>query len=78
MSLACSFWLADSLHLMGRREEAQALFERLLRVRNDVGLLPEAYDPRQRRMAGNFPHTSSHVALVQVAMGLSRGTARGG
>ncbi|QSQ22025.1 glycoside hydrolase family 15 protein [Pyxidicoccus parkwayensis] len=75
VSLVCSFWLADSLHLMGRRDEARVLFERLLNVRNDVGLLPEEYDPRQRRMAGNFPHTSSHVALVQAAMGLSRATA---
>ncbi|NPC86836.1 glycoside hydrolase family 15 protein, partial [Pyxidicoccus fallax] len=78
VSLVCSFWLADSLHLLGRREEAKALFERLLRVRNDVGLLPEEYDPRQRRMAGHFPHSSSHVALVQTAMGLSRGEALGG
>ena len=78
VSLVCSFWLADSQHLMGRRDEARVLFERLLRVRNDVGLLPEEYDPRQRRMAGHFPHTSSHVALVQTAMGLSRTTAPGG
>jgi GH15 family glucan-1,4-alpha-glucosidase len=78
LSLVCSFWRADSLNLIGRHDEARVLFERLLRVRNDVGLLPEAYDPRQGRMAGHFPHTSSHVALVQAGMGLSRGTALGG
>ncbi|MFP2927828.1 glycoside hydrolase family 15 protein, partial [Pyxidicoccus sp. 3LG] len=78
VSLVCSFWLVDSLHLLDRREEAKSLFERLLRMRNDVGLLPEEYEPRQRRMAGHFPHTSSHVALAQTAMGLARGEALGG
>ncbi|PTL79146.1 glycoside hydrolase family 15 protein [Vitiosangium sp. GDMCC 1.1324] len=72
ISLPCSFWLADCLQLIGRREEAQTLFERLLLVRNDVGLLPEEYSPQRRRGMGAFPHTSSHVALVHTAMSFAR------
>lgn len=70
--LACSFWLADAYILLGRMEEAQALFERLLAVRNDVGLLAEQYDPVTGRLAGNFPQAFSHVALVNTAHNLSR------
>jgi GH15 family glucan-1,4-alpha-glucosidase len=70
--LACSFWLADCLGLLGRREEARALFERLLALRNDVGLLSEEYDPRARRLVGNFPQAFSHVGLVNTALNLSR------
>jgi GH15 family glucan-1,4-alpha-glucosidase len=77
ISLPCSFWLADCLQLIGRREEAQALFERLLLVRNDVGLLPEEYNPQRRRGVGAFPHTSSHVALVHAAMAFTRSPAPG-
>jgi GH15 family glucan-1,4-alpha-glucosidase len=62
--LPCSFWLADNLNLLGRRDEARALFERLLSLRNDVGLLSEEYDPRSKRMLGNFPQALSHIALV--------------
>jgi GH15 family glucan-1,4-alpha-glucosidase len=70
--LACSFWLADNLALQGRVGEARALFERLLSVRNDLGLLAEQYDPRSRRLTGNFPQAFSHVALVNTAFNLSR------
>ncbi|PRX98608.1 glycoside hydrolase family 15 protein [Allonocardiopsis opalescens] len=69
--LACSFWLADALHLIGRRKEATELFERLLALRNDVGLLAEEYDPRIGRMVGNFPQAFSHVPLVTTAYNLT-------
>ncbi|HYY82207.1 MAG TPA: glycoside hydrolase family 15 protein [Actinomycetes bacterium] len=69
--LACSFWLADNLAMMGRRKEAEEVFERLLRLRNDVGLLAEEYDPADRRQLGNFPQAFSHVALVNTAHNLS-------
>jgi len=65
--LPCSFWLADCLHLLGRKKEARELFERLLEVRNDLGLLAEEYDPRAKRQLGNFPQAFSHVALVSCA-----------
>ena len=70
--LACSFWLADNLVLQGRRAEAEALFEHLMSLRNDVGLLAEEYDPAGRRMLGNFPQAFSHVALVNTALNLTR------
>jgi GH15 family glucan-1,4-alpha-glucosidase len=70
--LACSFWLADNLAMQGRLEEARALFERLLAVRNDVGLLAEEYDPHGRRLLGNFPQALSHIALINTAENLSR------
>jgi GH15 family glucan-1,4-alpha-glucosidase len=69
--LACSFWLVDSLALLGRLGEARALFERLLSLRNDLGLLSEQYDPRADRLTGNFPQAISHVALVNSAYLLS-------
>ena len=69
--LACSFWLADCLVLLGRRDEARALFERLCRLANDVGLLSEEYCPHEKRHLGNFPQAFSHVALVNTAMNLS-------
>ncbi len=71
--LPCSFWLADCLHLMGRTAEARELFERLLALRNDVGLLSEEYDPRAKRQLGNFPQAFTHVALVNTANLLSGG-----
>jgi GH15 family glucan-1,4-alpha-glucosidase len=72
--LACSFWLADNLKLQGRDEEARELFERLLALRNDVGLLAEEYDPVAKRFLGNFPQAFSHVALVNTAMNLGERT----
>ncbi|MBW3628298.1 MAG: glycoside hydrolase family 15 protein [Gemmatimonadetes bacterium] len=68
--LACSFWLADNLVLLGRHDDARRLFERLLALRNDVGLLAEEYDPRLARQVGNFPQAFSHVALVDTAFNL--------
>ena len=69
--LPCSFWLADSYVLTGRRDEAQTLFDRLLGLSNDVGLLAEEYDPHGRRMLGNFPQALTHMALVNTARLLS-------
>ncbi|MFZ3468539.1 glycoside hydrolase family 15 protein [Streptomyces sp. 4.24] len=71
--LACSFWLADALYLTGREKEARELFERLLAVRNDVGLLAEEYDPIAGRQLGNFPQAFSHVGLVNTALTLGGG-----
>jgi GH15 family glucan-1,4-alpha-glucosidase len=70
--LACSFWLVDAYVKQGRIEEARRLFERLLALCNDVGLLSEEYDPKERRLVGNFPQAFSHVALVVSAFNLSR------
>ena len=69
--LLCSFWLADNLQLLGRHDDARLLFERLLSIRNDVGLLSEGYDVRQKRLAGNFPQAFSHVGLINTAMNLT-------
>jgi GH15 family glucan-1,4-alpha-glucosidase len=71
--LPCSFWLADCLHLMGRTREARELFERLLDLRNDLGLLAEEYDPKAQRQLGNFPQAFTHVALVNTANLLAGG-----
>jgi len=70
--LACSFWLVDNLVLLGRRDDAGRLYDRLLALRNDVGLLAEQYDPRARRLLGNFPQALSHIALVNSACNLSQ------
>ncbi|MCC6421114.1 MAG: glycoside hydrolase family 15 protein [Gemmataceae bacterium] len=70
--LACTFWLADCLALLGRRDEATRLFEHLLELRNDVGLLSEEYDPKARRLVGNFPQAFSHIGLVNTALNLTR------
>ncbi|MGX4771109.1 glycoside hydrolase family 15 protein [Bradyrhizobium guangdongense] len=71
MFLACSFWLADAYHLSGRDQDAKSLFERLMALRNDVGLLSEEYDPKRRRLVGNFPQAFSHIALVATAHNLT-------
>ena len=71
--LACSFWLVDNLALIGRKKDARDLFERLLALRNDVGLLAEEYDPVLGRQVGNFPQAFSHVSLVNSALNLSAG-----
>ena len=73
--LVCSFWLADALTMIGRLEEAEALFERLLSLRNDLGLLAEEYDPGARRQLGNFPQAFSHIGLINTANNLA--SARG-
>ena len=70
--LACSFWLVDNYVLQGRHEEAQKLFERLLLLRNDVGLLAEEYDWSEQRQLGNFPQAFSHLALVNTAFNIDR------
>jgi GH15 family glucan-1,4-alpha-glucosidase len=70
--LACSFWLADAYVSIGRHEDATRLFDRLLAIRNDLGLLAEEYDPRHGRLQGNFPQAFSHVALINTAFNLTR------
>ena len=74
--LPCSFWLADGLALLGRDDEARAVFERAAGVANDVGLLSEEYDPEASRMLGNFPQALTHVSLVNSALTLTRRRAR--
>jgi GH15 family glucan-1,4-alpha-glucosidase len=69
--LACSFWLADNYVMLGRYGDARALFDRLLALRNDVGLLAEEYDPHDRRQLGNFPQAFSHLALINTAHNLA-------
>jgi GH15 family glucan-1,4-alpha-glucosidase len=70
--LLCTFWLADTLALMGRRDDARRIFDGLLAIRNDVGLLPEAYDPFTGRHLGNFPQAFSHVGLINTAYNLAQ------
>ena len=69
--LPCSFWMASCLHGIGRKKEAREMFERLLSVRNDLGLLAEEYDPRSKRQLGNFPQAFSDVSLINAAFDLS-------
>ncbi|MGH8470402.1 MAG: glycoside hydrolase family 15 protein [Gammaproteobacteria bacterium] len=70
--LLCTFWLADNLALQGRYVEAREIFERLLDLRNDVGLLAEQYDPHGKRLLGNFPQAFSHIGLINTARNLTR------
>jgi len=70
--LPCSFWMVDNLALLGRYDDARAMFERLLALCNDVGLIAEEYDARAKRLTGNFPQAFTHVALVNSARNLSR------
>ena len=72
--LPCSFWMVNCLYLIGRKRQAQSLFNRLLKLRNDLGLLAEEYDPVARRQLGNFPQAFTHVALVIAARTLSGGS----
>jgi GH15 family glucan-1,4-alpha-glucosidase len=72
--LACSFWLADAYVLLGRIADARRIFDRILHIRNDVGLLAEEYDTSAGRMVGNFPQAFSHVALINTAYNLTRAT----
>jgi GH15 family glucan-1,4-alpha-glucosidase len=71
--LACSFWMVGSLRAIGREKDAVALFDRLLKLRNDLGLLAEEYDLDRKRLVGNFPQAFSHIALVNAAFGLEGG-----
>jgi GH15 family glucan-1,4-alpha-glucosidase len=70
--LPCSFWLVDCLYLIGREQEARAFYERLLKMRSGLGLLAEEYDPRERRLVGNYPQAFSHIGLINSAQNLSR------
>ena len=70
--LLTTFWLADCLALVGRRQDARDCFERLLALRNDVGLLSEEYDRERSRFLGNFPQAFSHIGLINTAGNLSR------
>jgi GH15 family glucan-1,4-alpha-glucosidase len=70
--LLCTFWLADNLALQGRYDEAREIFERLLSLQNDVGLLSEQYCPNEKRQLGNFPQAFSHIGLINTARNLSR------
>ncbi|WP_189151746.1 glycoside hydrolase family 15 protein [Streptomyces lacrimifluminis] len=76
--LACSFWMADDLAMIGRVDEARKLFEKLLALRNDLGLLAEEWDPRLKRQVGNFPQAFSHVPLIDTALRLTASGAYGG
>jgi GH15 family glucan-1,4-alpha-glucosidase len=69
--LPCTFWYADNLYLMGRHDEARELFERLLGLCNDLGLISEEYDPHAKRLVGNFPQAFTHVGLVNTALNLT-------
>lgn len=70
--LLSTFWLADNYTLMGRTSDARRTFERLLSIRNDVGLLAEEYDPVARRQLGNAPQAFSHLGLINTARNLTR------
>ena len=75
--LACSFWMVSALKMLGRDDDAKRLFDRLLALRNDVGLLAEEYDPRAHRHLGNFPQALSHIALVNAAFEFMRASSPG-
>ncbi len=75
--LACSFWMVSALKMLGRVDDARKLFERLLALRNDVGLLAEEYDPRAKRQLGNFPQALSHISLINAAFEFNRGSSPG-
>jgi len=72
--LPCTYWLCDNYALAGRHDEARRLFERLLSISNDLGLISEEYEPRTGRLLGNFPQAFSHVSLINTALNLTRRT----
>jgi len=76
--LACSFWLADNYAMAGRLREAEELFDRLLGLRNPLGLLAEEYEPQLQRQVGNFPQGFSHLALIVTAHSIDRATRQPG
>ena len=73
--IACSFWFVDNLVLIGRRDDARAMFERLISIRTDLGLMSEEYDIARGRLIGNFPQAFSHIALVNSAFNLDKAKA---
>jgi len=73
--LACSFWLVIDLAMLGRVQEARELFDRLLALRNDLGLFAEEYDPEHRRLIGNFPQAFTHLTFIASAVALSEAEA---
>ena len=75
--LACSFWMVSALRMLGREDDARVMFDRLLGLRNDVGLLAEEYDPKEQRQLGNFPQALSHIALINAAFEFMRASSPG-
>jgi len=75
--LACSFWMVSALRMLGREDDARGMFDRLLGLRNDVGLLAEEYDPKEQRQLGNFPQALSHIALINAAFEFMRANSPG-
>jgi GH15 family glucan-1,4-alpha-glucosidase len=75
--LACSFWMVSALKMLGRTEDARRLYDRLLTLRNDVGLLAEEYDPHARRQLGNFPQALSHISLINAGFEFNRASSPG-
>jgi GH15 family glucan-1,4-alpha-glucosidase len=74
--LACSFWMVSALKLQGRDADAKKLFDRVLSLANDVGLLAEEYDTKAKRLVGNFPQALSHISLVNAAFSLADSDAK--
>ena len=74
--LACSFWMVSALKLQGRNADAKKLFDRVVSLANDVGLLAEEYDTNGKRLVGNFPQALSHISLVNAAFGLADSEAK--
>jgi GH15 family glucan-1,4-alpha-glucosidase len=75
--LACSFWMVCALNMLGRSQDAKRLFDRLLSLRNDVGLLAEEYDIKAKRQVGNFPQALSHISLINAAFEFTHASSPG-
>ena len=75
--LACSFWMVSALKMLGRNDDAKRLYDRLLGLRNDVGLLAEEYDPKAKRLLGNFPQALSHISLINAGFEFNRASSPG-